>query len=226
MSPLRSIFLLSLIIGLSYSLPTEASSENTDIPLNCTFSEKLLRCEYRTEIVECDAVSSILNLTVLPIQVFGLSAINNTDVSDVELIRIALFPRLLDLHLYFQNSIVVNSEIVNMSLYYSLSDSDIGIRVTDKACFSRMLNLVKNVKELHKVIVQQNLVGDGQEVKLLGLLSVRTPNSRFVRQFFGSGYRKSWGSSQSSSFGGFGGYGSSYSSSWGSRSGYSYGFGK
>ncbi|RNA35883.1 hypothetical protein BpHYR1_003098 [Brachionus plicatilis] len=226
MHTLFTVVFLSLSIGLSLSLPKESiSTESNDTAVNCTFSKNVLSCQYQVESVECDAFSNIVNLTVLPLQIFGMGALDNDSVSNSESVKISLFPRVLDLPVYLLNSIKVDGEIVNMSLYYSLSDTDTGVRITDKECFTRMLNFFKNVQELHRVSVQQNLLGDSQDLDLFGLLVINNPNARKIRQPFGSN-PNTWSPSSYSNNGGYGGYSSSYSSNYGSSWGSSFGYGK
>ncbi|RNA24602.1 hypothetical protein BpHYR1_008226 [Brachionus plicatilis] len=147
MHTLFTVVFLSLSIGLSLSLPKESiSTESNDTAVNCTFSKNVLNCQYQVESVECDAFSNIVNLTVLPLQIFGMGALDNDSVS--------------------------NSE-----------------------------------SELHRVSVQQNLLGDSQDLDLFGLLVINNLNTRKVRQPFGSN-PNTWSPSSYSNNGGYGGYGS------------------
>ncbi|RNA27527.1 asparagine-rich antigen [Brachionus plicatilis] len=228
MKTLLAIALLSLSIGLSFSSSNESTpNESNDTAVNCTFTKNVLSCQYLVESVKCDAFSNIVNLTVLPMQIFGIGALNNDSASDSELVKISLYPRVLDLPVYLLSSIKVDGIAVNMSLYYSLSETDTGIRIIDKECFTRLLNFIKNVQKLHRVSVQQNMLGDSQDVDLFGLLVINNLDTRKVRYFSrGSG----WGRGGFKSGWNRGGFKSGwnrggYKSGW-NRGGYKSGWGR
>ena len=176
---------LVFVVGLAMSAEVEEFRWET-IPVAENASQCIYRPEVRTlgcrgvgGLVECPAS---LEFGSLQFEVFGIrrDAVKSV-VSPVESRVFELYPRKLDNQTYQNYTVVVGEKPVELFLYFGETSTSSGIRVTDRKCYTRLIDVVLGVsKARHVVSVVEGTVTE--QVELIGevLVAEKPANKRWL----------------------------------------------
>lgn len=86
------------------------------------------------------------------------------DHSDQESIKYFLYPRNLEKRNFLNYSIQYNDNSVALFLYYSNAQDEYGLRISEKECFQRLVDLFKSSDHFHNATIN----GTDSNVELIG----------------------------------------------------------
>jgi len=144
----------------------------------CIFSpeSKTIACRGSNGLVECGAALEILAANVSA-EVFGLRRHPiKSFVSAIDERVFELYPRKLDNTTYLNYTLIVDDKPVELYLYFGETQTRAGLRVTEKKCFKRLVNVV-----LSQATAEHEVKVDGTElsVDLFGeVLNAEKPASK------------------------------------------------
>lgn len=129
---------------------------------------KALKCRGQTGKVECDAVGNFSALGSKMFHVFGIGKLQVESVdAKPESIKYFLYPRTLENQTYFNYSVPVDENLVDLMLYSSEWFTEYGIRIPVVECFKKLVDLLRSSTEDHIVNVSSDLAVKS-EVSLIG----------------------------------------------------------
>lgn len=140
---------------------------------------KVLACRGPNGIVECPAELEVSRLGSIKFEVYG---IRKDEVLShripVEESRYELFPRKLDNSTYVNNTVIVDGEPVELFLYFGEKSVSSGVRVVDKKCYIRLVDVVYTPSTEAHVVKLEN----EQEVSLFGeiLIAEKPAHKRWL----------------------------------------------
>jgi len=184
-----AIMLVGLAVAEELKWDTIPVAENAS---QCIFRReaKKLSCRGLGGIVECPAGIEFEGAFPANFEVFGLRRDEDkSKVTPIENRIFELYPRTLDNGTYLNFTVKsAAGEPVELYLYYGEEVSHSGLRVTERKCFVRLIDVVFN-KAAAKQVVE---IKDGGHVELFGeILATAKPTKRFLFPWlFGMGL---WG---------------------------------
>ena len=119
--------------------------------------DKILSCRGLTGEVECPAVCESKGVQQHLYKIFGLGYVPELDDVKAELVRYWLYPRSLDNMTYYNHSIITESGVRDIFLYYGDKFVEYGLRVTDLKCYERIVGLIKVSSVEHVVTLDSEL---------------------------------------------------------------------
>ena len=178
--------MLKLALSLVFVVGLVLSAEETEfrwetIPVAENASQCIYRPEVRTlgcrgvqGLVECPAV---LELGSGHFEVFGIR--RSKDVTPVESRIFELYPRKLDNQTYENYTVIVDEKPTELNLYFAESKTSAGIRVTDKKCYIRLVQVVLDASKANHEVPVTGLAGIAEKVELFGeVLIAEKPNNK------------------------------------------------
>jgi hypothetical protein len=107
--------------------------------------KSVLSCNGQSGVVDCNAVA---NFTALEshhkFELFGLGIDKSVDYTKVQTAKYFLYPRSVDNKIWYNHTIRVEKEDVQLALFHSWTYKYYGFRVTDFTCYERLVNLFSN----------------------------------------------------------------------------------
>ena len=174
---------LVFVVGLAMSAEVEEFRWET-IPVAENASQCIYRPEVRTlgcrgvgGLVECPAS---LEFGSLQFEVFGIrrDAVKSV-VSPVESRVFELYPRKLDNQTYQNYTVIIDEKPTELNLYFAESKTSAGIRVTDKKCYIRLVQVVLDASKANHEVPVTGLAGIAEKVELFGeVLIAEKPNNK------------------------------------------------
>jgi len=122
-------------------------------------ASQILSCRgANSSIVDCPALIETPDIGSRRIEVFGLSRIAGADAERIEQTRYRLFPRELDNISYMNSSIeTTEGKPVDIFLYWGEKSVGNGMRIADRKCYARLVELFRETKMTHEVRLTDEL---------------------------------------------------------------------
>lgn len=210
-----NIYLSFAILIISIAVHQSVSTTTTEkYGLKCVLVENKIKCEnvgVEGQEVECDSVSNMAGSDTS--QIFGIGTLPNGYnplEQGTQLVSLFLYPRTLDTFVYLDHIVQLHGKSVNLTLYNDMTNTGIGIRVTDTVCYIKLLGLIDQVQKsgVQNVKVQASLIGDAHQEKLVGEIAFENQKVQ-KRQWGWGGWGRPWGGwgGWGRPWGGWGGWG-------------------
>jgi hypothetical protein len=189
------------VISISIAIHQAAPIQTKQSDLKCMLKQDLLSCELASNAtkIECQASSNIVSLGSTNFNVFGIGKPSQAefDTTDASQMSFFMYPRTLDESVYLNHTMLLNGKFYQLQLFFSLEKTGFGIRVTDKACYEKLISLIKEINFFFIVQLEKDLNSHQENVELIGEALIETQNSikrhNIAAQYVGYGFFGGYG---------------------------------